>query len=340
MSPLTVLGAGSWGTALAVLWAPLQPRLWDHNAERATRMQQERRNTTYLPDVAIPEAVQITGDLPTALEQADTVVLATPSHALRQLARRLAQEPSWSAERIVVVATKGLEEGTGKRTSEVVVEELPQSAEQVLSLVGPSHAEEVALGVPTSVVLAGSAPGVLQSRQELLSTGTFRVYTNTDVLGVELAVAMKNVIAIAAGIADGLGFGDNTKGALLTRGLAEMTRLGLAMGARAETFAGLAGLGDLVTTAISRHSRNRNLGEALGKGATLEEASRANNQVAEGVRTTRAALELAHAYRIELPITQQVHDILFADKNPRDAIRDLMLRTPKSEVPGPPKGAS
>jgi glycerol-3-phosphate dehydrogenase (NAD(P)+) len=340
MSQVAILGAGSWGTALAVLWSHLHPKLWDHNAQRARQVTQSRRSDRFLPDIALPAAIDIVSDLETALAGVDTAVLATPSHALRGLARQLAALPDWKSDMVILAATKGLEESTGKRTSEILAEELPQAASHILSLVGPSHAEEVARGIPTSVVLAGSDPDVLESRQDLLSTAAFRIYTNTDALGVELAVSMKNVIAIAAGIADGLGFGDNTKGALLTRGLAEMTRLGVAMGARPETFAGLAGLGDLVTTAISRHSRNRNLGEALGKGATLEAAIAATRHVAEGVRTTKAALELARTHAVELPITQQVHDILFANKEPRQAIRDLMLRTPKSEVSSAPKGVT
>jgi len=186
--------------------------------------------------------------------------------------------------------------------------------------------------MPTTVVVAGPAPSVLREVQELCSTETFRVYTNPDLVGVELAVALKNVIAIAAGIADGLGFGDNTKGALLTRGLAEMARLGIALGARPETFSGLAGLGDLVTTATSRHSRNRNLGEAIGRGQSLEAALAAIGMVAEGVRTTRAALDLSRSLNLELPITTQVHALLFEAKDPRQAIRDLMLRAPRAEA--------
>ena len=217
---------------------------------------------------------------------------------------------------------------------------MPQPASHVVSLVGPSHAEEVARGLPTTVVVAGSEDGVLQRIQELFTTDTFRVYTNSDLVGVELAVSLKNVIAIAAGVCDGLGFGDNSRGALLTRGLAEMARLGTALGARAETFAGLAGLGDLVTTATSRHSRNRNLGEALARGRGLDEILAELGQVAEGVRTTRAAIELAQRVGVELPIAAQVHEILFAGKDPQVALRDLMLRTPKPEFWSRTRGVS
>jgi glycerol-3-phosphate dehydrogenase (NAD(P)+) len=339
MNHVAVLGAGSWGTALAVLWQELRPTLWDHDARRAESIRRSRRSERFLPGVALPSAVSVLGDVAEAIQDADIVVLAPPSQALRQMARQLAALPDWRDDVPVVTATKGLEVDSGKRTSQVLAEELPQAPALLASLVGPSHAEEVARGVPTSVVLAGPDVQRLQPLQETLSTATFRIYTNDDVLGVELAVSMKNVIAIAAGISDGLGFGDNTKGALLTRGLAEMTRLGIAMGARPETFSGLAGLGDLVTTSISRHSRNRNLGEQIGAGISLREVTRRAEHVAEGVRTTRAALELARVHDVELPIAQQVHDILFADKNPRDAIRDLMLRAPKSEVTSSQKGA-
>jgi glycerol-3-phosphate dehydrogenase (NAD(P)+) len=194
--------------------------------------------------------------------------------------------------------------------------------------------------MPTTVVVAGRDEDILKQVQELFTTESFRVYTNTDLLGVELAVSMKNVIAIAAGICDGLGFGDNSRGALLTRGLAEMARLGAALGARPETFSGLAGLGDLVTTATSHHSRNRNLGEAIGRGATLEQALASLGQVAEGVHTTRASLELAHAHGVEMPISTQVSQILFESKEPRAALRDLMLRTPKREVWSPERGVT
>lgn len=339
MSQVVILGAGSWGTALAVLWAPLHPCLWDHDTKRAEQLASSRLSQRFLPGITLPQEITIESDLARATRDAEVVVIATPSHAVRNVARALAALPHWQARTQVLNATKGLEEPTGMRMSQVLQKELPQEAGRIASLVGPSHAEEVARGVPTSVVVAGSDPQLLQQLQERFSTQTFRIYTNDDPIGVELAVSMKNVIAIAAGVCDGLGFGDNTKGALLTRGLAEMSRLGVALGARQETFAGLAGLGDLVTTAISQHSRNRNLGEALGKGKTLEQAYRALDQVVEGVHTTRAVLQLAHTNGIDMPITEQVHEILFANKNPRDAIRDLMLRAPKMEVQSSPKGA-
>lgn len=329
---IAILGAGSWGTALAVQLTARQPALWDHDDKRAVEMQKTRQNRRYLPGIDIPPGVRVTGHLSAAIRTADVLVFATPSHTLREMARRASDAPGFGSQQLVVNVAKGLEQETGKRMSEVLGEELLQAPERIVSLVGPSHAEEVARHMPTTVVAAGTDDEILRRVQELFTTESFRVYTNSDLVGVEYAVSLKNVIAIAAGICDGLGFGDNTKGALLTRGLAEMTRLGQALGARPETFAGLAGLGDLVTTATSRHSRNRNLGEAIGRGESLERAQAGVGMVAEGVRTTRAVCELARRHSIEMPICEQVFHVLFESKGPRQAIRDLMLRAPKAEI--------
>jgi glycerol-3-phosphate dehydrogenase (NAD(P)+) len=332
MTAVSILGAGSWGTALAVLLAPHEPTLWDHDEKRAVQLKASRHNDRFLPGVTLPDGVQITAHLSAAVRFADVLVFAVPSHTVRSVARRVRDTPGFEPRQLVVNVAKGLEEESCKRMSEVLHDELPQAPGWIVSLVGPSHAEEVARRMPTTVVVSGPDPQVLRQVQELFATESFRVYTNPDLLGVELAVSVKNVIAIAAGIGDGLGFGDNTKGALLTRGLAEMARLGAALGARPETFSGLAGLGDLITTATSRHSRNRNLGEALGRGQSLEQALAGLSMVAEGVRTTRAVLQLAERHRVEMPITAQVHAILFAGKDPRQAIRDLMLRAPRPET--------
>jgi glycerol-3-phosphate dehydrogenase (NAD(P)+) len=332
MTAVTILGAGSWGTALAVLLAEHGPTLWDRDEKRAVQVKTERVNARYLPGVVLPEGVQVTGHLSAAVRFADVLVFAVPSHTVRAVAQRVRDTPGFEPRQLVVNAAKGLEEVTCKRMSEVLRDELPQAPGTIVSLVGPSHAEEVARRMPTTVVVSGPDPQVLRRVQELFSTESFRVYTNPDLLGVELAVSVKNVIAIAAGIGDGLGFGDNTKGALLTRGLAEMARLGAALGARPETFAGLAGLGDLITTATSRHSRNRNLGEAIGRGQPLAQALAGMSMVAEGVRTTRAVSMLAERHGVEMPITSQVEQILFAGKDPRQAIRDLMLRAPRAET--------
>ncbi len=339
MSTVAILGAGSWGTALAVLLAEKRPWLWDHRPERAAALLHSRRNARYLPQTVLPDSIRVTSDLASVVAASDMLVLAVPSHAMREVARQV-QRAQPGRDPIAINVAKGLELDTGKRMSEVLGEELQHSAKQIVSLVGPSHAEEVVRGMPTTVVVAGSDEQVLQRVQELFTTETFRVYTNPDLVGVELGVSLKNVIAIAAGICDGLGFGDNSRGALFTRGLAEMTRLGTALGARAETFAGLAGLGDLVTTATSRHSRNRNLGEAIGRGSSLPEALAAIDQVAEGVRTTRAAMELSRQHNVEMPITAQVFQILFEGKDPRQALRDLMLRAPKPESWSATRGAS
>ena len=335
---IAILGAGSWGTALAVLLADRHPALWDHRSERAAQLAATRDNARYLPGVHIPDSVRITADLVAAVGDAGVVVLAVPSHALSGLAALLGVTTAFATDAVVVNAAKGLEEDTGRRPCQVLAAALPRWAPRLAALVGPSHAEEVARHVPTVVVAAGRDASVLAHVQETFTTDSFRVYTNDDLVGVELAVAVKNVIAIAAGIADGLGFGDNTKGALLTRGLAEMARLGVALGARSETFSGLAGLGDLVTTCISRHSRNRNLGEALARGATLEHALADLGMVAEGVRTTRAVMGLAAAHQLDLPISTEVHAVLFEGKDPRRSIRDLMLRAPKAEAGSDAKG--
>jgi glycerol-3-phosphate dehydrogenase (NAD(P)+) len=340
MSGIAILGAGSWGTALAVLLGDAAPVLWDHDEARAITTQTARVNTRYLPGVRLPDSVRVTSHLSLALRGAEIVVFAVPSHAVRNVARRVRDTTGFDPQQIIVNVAKGLEEQTGRRLSQVLAEELPQPVGRIVSLVGPSHAEEVARCMPTTVVAAGTDPEVLHRVQDIFSTETFRVYTNDDVTGVELAVALKNVIAIAAGIADGLGFGDNTKGALLTRGLAEMARLGIALGARTDTFAGLAGLGDLVTTATSRHSRNRNLGEAIARGRSLEDALHDLGMVAEGVPTARAAVELARARHLEIPISEQVFAVLFEKKDPRQSIRDLMVRAPRAEAWSDAKGGS
>lgn len=331
MTRIAVLGAGSWGTALAILLERHAVSLWERDPELAVALQQSRRNEAFLPGAILPPSVRVHSDLAGAIQDAERLIVAVPSHAVREVAREVANLlPGKHGFPVVVNAAKGLDETTGLRMSEVLRQEITQAA--IVALLGPSHAEEVALRMPTSVVVAGDDEETLQQVQEECSTEWFRVYTNTDLLGVELAVSVKNVIAIAAGICDGLGFGDNSKGALLTRGLAEMSRLGQALGARPETFAGLAGLGDLVTTAISRHSRNRKLGEKIGQGHSLQEALSSMTQVVEGVRTTRAVVELAARTGVEVPISAQVRAILFENKDPRVAIRDLMLRAPRSET--------
>jgi len=333
---IAVIGGGGWGTALAALLAGKghSVRLWVLEEDLAERMRTSRENDRFLPGVAIPREIAITSRLAEAATGAETCLLVPPSHALRAVASRLVAETPGAVASFgtIVIATKGLEPETQKRMSEVVGEAIPGAAGSApVVLAGPSHAEEVARGIPTAVVAASRDRARAAEVQQTFSTESFRVYTNDDVVGVEIAVALKNVVAVAAGLSDGLGFGDSTKGALLTRGLVEIARLGAALGARPETFWGLAGLGDLVATATSRHSRNRRLGEAIGRGATLQEALAASPMVAEGVNTVRAAVSLARLHHVELPIAEQVRAILFEGKSARDALRELLARDLKSE---------
>jgi glycerol-3-phosphate dehydrogenase (NAD(P)+) len=327
-----VLGGGSWGTALAVLLASKGHRIaiWEFYPERAAALRRDRENKAMLPGIRIPDEVLVTSDMEEAFRASDHTLLVVPSHGLRETARQAAKYHG--GDRLVTVATKGLEEGTLKRMSEVAQEALGIDRARIAVLVGPSHAEEVSRGLPTTVVASSPDQATAEAVQEIFMTPTFRVYTNQDVVGVEMGVSLKNVVAIAAGICDGLGFGDNTKGALLTRGLAEITRLGVKMGARQETFSGLAGIGDLITTCISRHSRNRHVGEELAKGKTLDQVLAGMVMVAEGVRTTRSAVQLAAHEGVEMPIASEVHRILFEGKPAREAIKDLMLRSRKPEI--------
>jgi glycerol-3-phosphate dehydrogenase (NAD(P)+) len=322
-----VLGAGSWGTALACLLASkgTAVTLWARDDDKARTMEIARENVAYLPGVRFPDSLMVTSNL-NQTARAPSLILAVPARAQRIIAREAAPGPAQK----FLCAAKGYEPETRQRMSEVLREELGESR-GIAILAGPSHAEETARGIPTTVVVASHREEVARHFQDLLMTPTFRVYTNDDVLGVETAASLKNVIAIAAGICDGLGFGDNTKGALLTRGLAEMARLGRALGANLETFYGLAGIGDLVTTCTSRHSRNRKVGELIARGYDVERAVRETGQACEGVETTRSALGIAHERGIELPITRQVSSVLFEGKDPRVGIEQLMTRDPKAE---------
>ena len=323
-----VLGPGSWGTALAILLsgAGRDTTLWGLADEIAV-LEKDRENKRFLPGIPFPDSLRLISDLP---DPADLdMVFAVPTGAQREVARAVAATGS---PRTALSVAKGWEPETLKRMSEVLREELGDGP-SIGYLAGPSHAEEVARGIPTAVAIAADTEEIARSLQKLMHTPpTFRVYTNPDLLGVETAAALKNVIAIAAGICDGLEFGDNTKGALLTRGLAEISRLGEALGARADTFFGLAGIGDLVTTAMSVHSRNRKVGELVGRGMSVEEAARETGMVAEGVKTTRSALAIARRHGVELPITEQVAAILFEGKDARKALEELMGRDAKAEV--------
>ena len=328
-----VLGAGSWGTALAYSLArnghPVT--LWARREDAAREIQTSRYNAQYLPDAQLPDCLRATSDLHGAIDDADVWLFAVPSQHVREVAAGLA-ERAGEPEAIVSVA-KGIENSTLLTTSGVLRAVLPEApVERVGVLYGPSHAEEVALGQPTSVVVSLADEPTAEAVQALFMAPSLRVYTNPDLIGVEVAGSVKNVMALAAGMGDGLGLGDNAKAALVTRGLAEITRLGLALGAEAHTFAGLAGLGDLVVTCFSQHSRNRRFGEMIGAGKTLEEASAAMTMVAEGVKTTQSVRQLAAQLGIEMPISEAVGRVLAGETDPREEVRDLMTRDPKHEA--------
>jgi glycerol-3-phosphate dehydrogenase (NAD(P)+) len=333
MSRIAVLGAGSWGTTLGLVLHDNghDVVLWEFDREQADAVRRDRENTKFLPGVAVPDSIGVTNDLGEAAAGATAVIFVTPSHAVREAARAAADLVADDA--LVVNASKGIENDTLERMSEVLSAELRRpGARRIASLVGPSHAEEVSRKLPTTIVAAAFDEETAVAVRDLFMTEYLRVYTNTDLVGVELGVSLKNVIAIAAGICDGLGYGDNTKGALITRGLAEMTRLGVAMGGRPSTFAGLSGMGDLITTCISKHSRNRYVGEKIAEGLTLTQVLESMVMVAEGVRTTESAAELASRHGIEMPITEQMNAVLFHDKDPKQAIVELMVREPKPET--------
>ncbi len=335
MDKIAILGAGSWGTALAVLLAAKQKDiiLWEFFEEAAIALQKQRENIPMLPGIKIPDNVKITTDIEEAVGDRDIIVSAVPSHVVRSLANSL--KFSWIKDKIIVSVTKGIENKTRLRVSQIFHEIHPEyNMGQFVVLSGPSHAEEVSRNVPTTIVAAGSDIKNAKVVQGVFITSTFRVYSHTDVIGVELGGSLKNVIAIAAGIGDGVGFGDNTKAALITRGLVEITRLGTAMGADPLTFAGLSGMGDLIVTCASKHSRNRYVGEEIGKGRTLSQIMSEMVMVAEGIRTTSSAYELAQLYNIEMPITREVYLTLFEDKNPKNAVSDLMTRDAKQEIFG------
>lgn len=342
---VAVLGAGSWGTAMADLLARkgASVALWARDPKLAEEFRRTRRNPRYLPFLELPKSVSISSDMDQALADARVVILAVPAQAMREITGRakLALLP----KSVLVSLSKGIEIESGLRMSEVLLEELRHASEggpgpskkevaaRVAVLSGPNHAEEVCQSVPSATVVSAFDSDVAQVLQDLFMTSYFRVYTNPDIIGVELGGATKNVIALAAGISDGLGYGDNTKASLMTRGLAEMTRLGQAMGADPLTFAGLAGAGDLIVTCTSRYSRNRWVGERIGKGKTLDEVMKETSMIAEGVKTVLALNKMAAKYGVELPITTKVYEVLYEGKRPAEAVSELMLRGPAEERP-------
>lgn len=324
-----VWGMGSWGTTLAIHLARAGAAvlLWGRDPEQRKQLAADRENRKYLPGHGFPGSLRVASQALPENPDANPVILAIPSHGVRGTLRQLPGVRS----RVWILASKGIEETTGLRMSEVFAQECGADAGPLAILTGPSLAREVAEGKPAAVLVASRQPEAARDAQELLSSERFRVYTSDDVIGVEIAGALKNVIALAAGIADGLELGQNARGALLTRGLAEMRRLGEALGARPETFLGLSGMGDLVTTCTSPLSRNHTLGELLGRGVGLEQALARSVMVAEGVRTTRAALDLAARVGVEMPIATQVARILFDDVDARVALRELMTRPLRQE---------
>ncbi len=335
MSDIAIIGAGAWGTGIAIVLGRKgthRVRLWAHETDVCQSITERRINEQFLPGRRIPESVTATNDLGAALETAQIVVSVMPSQHCGSLFERM--RPMIPAHALIVSATKGLEEQSLKRMSEVIAQVLQRGGPScgIGALSGPSFAQEVARGDPTAITIASQDPELLRTVQTEFSDPSFRVYTNSDVVGVELGGALKNIVAIAAGICDGLGLGHNSVAALITRGLAEMTRLVVACGGRAETMAGLAGLGDLVLTCTGGLSRNRSVGVELGRGRKLAEIVAAmHGMVAEGIFTTTAAVGLARARRVEMPITEQMHAILHEGKSPREAIQGLMTRSGKSE---------
>jgi len=323
---ITVLGAGAWGTALARLLqaGKHSVTLWGHDAAHLEKIRQSRRNERYLPGIDLPEGLSFEQDLCGAIDDAECVVIAVPSKGFRAIAQQLASYCG-----VIVSVTKGIEYDTGLTMCGIVAEAAPRAKRAALS--GPTFAVEVARGVPTAIVTASADLAVGARVQALFNSPTFRVYTSTDVLGVELGGALKNVIAIAAGIGDGLGFGDNAKAALVTRAVSEIRRLGVACGAQISTFTGLSGLGDLMVTCFSRHSRNRAFGERIGRGEQAAQIAASMDAVAEGYPTARSAHRLAQQHAVVTPVIAEVHAMLYEGKDVRQAVRDLMTRDLKPE---------
>lgn len=333
MAVVAVAGAGSWGTALAMVLADNghEVRLWGHREELMQEINETRMNSRYLPGVELPDGIRASASLESALQGAEHILLVVPTKAYRDVLRQI--RPILSSPVTFIHASKGIEPDSSKRISEVIEEEIPAHLiASVVVLSGPSHAEEVGLRHPTTVTSASKYMEAAETVQDLFINSYFRVYTNPDIIGVELGGALKNIIALAAGITDGLGLGDNAKAALMTRGLTEIARLGRMMGANPLTFAGLTGMGDLIVTCTSVHSRNWRTGHMLGKGQSLEDVLANMGMVVEGVRTTKAAYQLAHKMDVEMPITTALHEVLFNGKDVKEAVESLMGRVRKHEM--------
>ena len=329
MAKVGIIGAGSWGTALSLLLYHNgnQVTVWSVMEEEIQMLKNEHEQKEKLPGVKLPEDMVFTTDLEQTIKGKDVLVLAVPSPYTRSTAKRMA--PFVEKEQKIVNVAKGIEEATLMTLSQIIEQEIPQADVAVLS--GPSHAEEVGRGIPTTIVVVAKSQDTAEYLQNLFMSEVFRVYTSSDVLGIELGAALKNVVALAAGIADGLGYGDNTKAALITRGIAEIARLGISMGGRIETFYGLTGIGDLIVTCASMHSRNRRAGILIGKGASMEEAMEEVKMVVEGVYSAKAGYALAQKYHVSMPIVEQVNKILFENASAGAAVKELMLRDKKVE---------
>ena len=332
---VAVIGAGSWGTALALVLGDNGHgvSLWTHNKDQMALINDTNRNERYLPDTDLPNSVKAYHELEKAIEGVSTIVFAVPSKAIREVAQnieKVSKEP-----KVIVHVSKGIEPDTHLRISEILQQTLSEKTmKSMVVLSGPSHAEEVVLRHPTTVTAASDQMNASQFVQDLFMNQHFRVYTNSDVIGVEIGGALKNIIALAAGISDGLGYGDNAKAALITRGLAEIARLGTTLGANPLTFSGLTGVGDLIVTCTSVHSRNWRAGNMLGKGKNLDEVLETMGMVVEGVRTTKAAYQLARKHKVSMPIVQALHCILFDDVDPKEAVDQLMSRVKTHEMEG------
>jgi len=332
MRKVAVLGAGSWGTALSIVLADNghDVRLWSYRQDQVDEINLTHTNKRYL-NVELPSSIRAYNDLEAAVEDVEAIVIVVPSSAMREVMKNVSELVTNNM--VLIHASKGVEPDTLKRISEVILEEIPTyEKNRMVVLSGPSHAEEVALRSPTTVTVAAESLKEAQFVQNLFMNDDFRVYTSTDVVGVELGGALKNIIALGAGISDGLQFGDNARAALITRGLAEITRLGTAMGANPLTFLGLCGVGDLIVTSTSTHSRNWRAGNLLGKGKALEEILKEMGMVVEGVRTTKAAYQLSQKYHVEMPITEGLYDILFNNKEAKLVVEQLMNREKRKEL--------
>ncbi|MBE1554103.1 NAD(P)H-dependent glycerol-3-phosphate dehydrogenase [Sporosarcina limicola] len=333
MEKVSVIGAGSWGTAIAFVLAENghDCLLWARRTEQSAEINNKHTNDSYLPSISLPDNLKATSDLEAVARHGDTVIIAVPTKAIREVCAELNRMEL--GLKLVVHVSKGIEPDSLKRISEMITEELsPSKMKAVVALSGPSHAEEVVLHHPTTVTAASTNIEAAEKVQDLFMNNYFRVYTNPDIVGVEIGAALKNVIALAAGVSDGLGYGDNAKAALITRGLAEISRLGVKMGASPLTFSGLTGLGDLIVTCTSVHSRNWKAGNLLGKGHSLEEVVSGMGMVIEGVRTAKAAHQLAARHDVSMPLTEALYSVLFEDVPPKQAVDQLMNRMKRQEI--------